>query len=88
MDFIQRIIEHRYNEVRTGATFITSNLSPQELLLEQGYPEAIAGRIHSRLAEMCMPVEFDTEDYRLKKAASADQELLRLVDQLTNKRLF
>lgn len=82
MDFIQRIIEYRYNEVRTGATFITSNLSPQELLLEQGYPEAVAGRIHSRLAEMCMPVRFETDDYRLKKASAADEALLKLVDQL------
>lgn len=82
LDFIQRIVEQRYNESRTGATFITSNLPPDRVLTGPNYPKEIAERGHSRLREMCMPIEFDTGDYRIKKAASADEELLRLVEQL------
>ena len=54
MEFIQRMIEYRYNEVRTGATFITSNLSPEELLLNQDYSREVAERVHSRLKEIAV----------------------------------
>lgn len=86
LDFIQRIIEHRYNHVRTGATFITSNLSPEQLLLNQDYPKEIAERVYSRLREMCMPIEFKTEDYRLKIGAKADGELLDLAKRIQQQR--
>lgn len=86
MEFIQRIIEHRYNEVRKGATFVTSNLSPAQLLLNQDYPKEVAERVYSRLREMCMPIEFQTDDYRLKIAKQADNSLLALAKQIKQKR--
>ena len=80
MEFIQRIIEQRYNEVRTGATFITSNISIDELLPKE-YPKKLVGRIQSRLHEMCMQVHVDAEDYRLKIARQSDEELMALVNK-------
>ncbi len=85
IEFIQRVIEYRYNEVRTGATFITSNLSMDQLVLRQDYPKEIAERVHSRLQEMCMPIEFKADDYRLKKAKKANAELLEFARKLKKK---
>ncbi len=82
LDFIQRIVEKRYNEYRSGATFFTSNLSPEKVLVGSNYPKEIGERGHSRLREMTMPIEFDSTDYRLKIAEQADADLLRLVEQL------
>ncbi len=82
MDFIQRVVEYRYNNVRTGATFITSNLPPDQLLVNTNYSKEVADRVHSRLREMCMPIHFDTGDYRLKIAQRADEEMLALAREL------
>ncbi len=77
---IEKIIEYRYNEVGTGATFITSNLSPEQLLLSSD-PEDTSPRAHSRLRTMCTPIEFKTDDYRLKIAEKADNDLLALSEK-------
>ena len=86
LEFIQRIIEYRYNEVRTGATFVTSNLSPEELLINQDYPKEVSERVHSRLEEMTLPIKFAADDYRLRISAKANNEMLELARQLAAKK--
>ena len=81
MDLIQRIIERRYNEARTGATFITSNIAPEQLLNAEGYPLEVGQRVHSRLQEMCLPIEFTAEDYRVTKAKRQNAEILRMLEE-------
>lgn len=81
MNLIQRIIERRYNEARTGATFITSNIKPEQLLSAKSYPRQIGERVHSRLQEMCMPIQFETKDYRIIKAGRQNAEILKMLEE-------
>ena len=82
LTFIQRLIEYRYNEVRDGRIFITSNLPPDKLVTAKDYPKEVAERVSSRLQEMCFPIHFDTDDYRLRRSQKANEELLSLVERL------
>lgn len=82
LDLMQKIVEHRYNEVRRGATFITSNLSPSNVLTGPNYPKEIAERCASRLAEMCMGIEFTSGDFRLERASTDDEALLASIEGL------
>jgi len=78
--FIQDIVEYRYNKVRQGLVFITSNLDPQKLLDVEGYDQTVAARIYSRIGEMCMSIKFDTEDYRRTIAMQKVQEIKKLIE--------
>jgi len=81
MDLIQRVIETRYNEARSGPTIITSNIAPKQLLSAEGYPKEVGERVHSRLQEMCFPIEFTAEDYRLILAKRKNAEILRMLGE-------
>ncbi|MBI4147513.1 cell division protein ZapE [Candidatus Woesearchaeota archaeon] len=61
---IQEVLERRYeNDGR--ATFVTSNLSPEELVKVGNYSDKIANRIVSRCKEMFYVIDTsDAEDYR------------------------
>ena len=92
MNFIQQIIEFRYNEMRAGKMFVTSNLpmnellSPQQSQATRDYPKEISERVNSRLAQMCMPIEFKSQDYRIKIAEKENVEMEKLAIELEEKR--
>lgn len=76
---IQEVLERRYDEGR-GATFVTSNLSPQDLVSVGAYNEKIAERIISRCAEMFYIVDTaDAQDYRTMVGDRRKENLLRLI---------
>lgn len=76
---IQEVLERRYDQ-GNGATFVTSNLSPEDLVTVGAYDPKIAARIVSRCAEMFHIVDTsDTEDYRKKEGACRREDLLRLI---------
>lgn len=58
MDRLYLVVNDRYQECRT--TVITSNLSIPEI------SEKLHARLASRIAEMCVKVEFPAKDYRVE----------------------
>lgn len=77
---IQDIFEMRYNTTQSSATFVTSNLSPEDLVKVGKYDEKVAQRLVSRCNEMFIPFEIDdTSDYRSILAEKKKKELKKFL---------
>ena len=74
-DMVGHIVNSRYNDRKV--TLITSNLSDEQSGRDSrraALTERIGPAVRSRLQEMCMVVEMDGEDFRLKVKRSARRD--------------
>lgn len=86
---VQYIVEQRYNREMGGGTFVTSNLSPTELLKVGNYDPKVAARLESRCAEIFLIMDTnDTKDYRqvlMQKNKERLKALLQKREQVKKK---
>jgi DNA replication protein DnaC len=77
-EFAQKLLESRYNIVRQGPTFVTSNLPPEELFARTNkvdYPEKLTTRMKDRLEEMFWALHITAPSRRQVNAQVAREQI-------------
>lgn len=75
-EILYEVINHRYEEQLP--TFITGNLTPQEL------SDRIGDKFMSRIIEMCKTVKVQGEDWRLRKADNKEITFSRVLPSFSD----